>query len=149
MLIRILLEQVLQDDGRFLRATVAIDAFLGRGVAGLSVEVSVTVHIGEEVAIHAMHAHLEVNVLEMHRHVGRRGVAGLLPLVGDGSRQLFGVDVLDLLPVMIQQVAARILLVHRAEHPPVPVKIGELRVLELRVDIGVRPLKELLAGNLA
>ena len=70
-------------------------------------------------AVHALHAFGEVNVLEMHR------VLPLLRIVrGD-----HGV-------VEVEHVALFVLLENGAENPAVAVVIGELRLLQLRVQLG-------------
>ena len=54
----------------------------------------------------------------------------------DGLLELVFVVVRNDVVVGIQQIALAVALVHRAKHPAVAVEIGELRVLELRVEFG-------------
>ena len=109
-----------RDEPRALAdGAVAVDALNGRGRARFAVEIAVAVDVREEMAVHALHAFGEVNVLEMHR------VLPLLRIVrGD-----HGV-------VEVEHVALFVLLENGAENPAVAVVIGELRLLQLRVQLG-------------
>src|SRR5260370_5774330 len=93
--------------------TVAIDAVDLNGVASLSVQLSIPVSILGEMSVNAMHSFFEVNVLEMH------GPAEFVGILGRDDIVLF-----------IEQIALAILLVNRAEYPPVAMKIGKLGVLK-------------------
>ena len=100
---------------------VAIDAIEFDGGARLAVEFSVAVAVLLEVAIHALHAFLEMDVREVH---------GFLEFLGIlGTTILFSVE----------QVALAVALEHGAEEPAVAVKIGELRVCQFRVEFGAAP----------
>ncbi len=93
-------------------------------------QVTVAVRILREVAIDAVHADIHVNRGHLYR---------LLPLL----RIVVGNDV----SLGIEQVALAITLVDRAEIPAVTVIVGELRVLQLRIELAdtleelqIRPL---------
>ncbi len=95
--------------------------------ARLAVEFSIAVGVLLKVAIHAVHAFFQVNVGEVHH---------LLELLGIVKR--------NGLPVRIQQVSLAVVFVHRAEHPAVSVKIGELRLRQLSVEFRAASLLQKL-----
>ena len=97
---------------------VAVDAIDLHGVPRLAVQLAVAVVVLLEMAIHALHAALEMDVLQVHR----------LP-------EFLRVVVRHDLVVRVEQRALAIALVDRAEDPAVAVEIGKLRVLELRVEL--------------
>ena len=76
-------------------------------------------HVAQEMAVHALHPVLEMDVFQ---------VDGLLPLVRVVRSNLVVVEV--------EHVAVPVLLEDGLEHPAVAVVIGELRVLELGVQLG-------------
>ena len=104
--------------GRCVDGAVAIDALDRRRVARLAVELAVAVHVDVEMAIDALHAVREMDVLEVHR-----------------LRELLRIVVRDLVVLEVEQVAFAILLEDGAEDPAVAVVVGELRVLQLRIQL--------------
>ena len=103
----------------------------------------VAVHVLLEVAVDAVHAALGVHVLQVHRLArlrheatarDRRGV-DLLAQCWDHAGELVLLVVGDDRAVLVEQVALAVHLEDRAEDPAVAVVVGELRVLELRVDL--------------
>src|SRR5688572_12766251 len=98
---------------------MAVDAIDLDRVPRLAVQLAVAVIVLVEMAVDALHAALEVNVLEVN------GLAELLRVV-----------VRNDLVVGVEQLAFAIALVDRPENPAVAVEVGELRVLELRVELG-------------
>ncbi len=95
--------------GARLNAAVTVNAVNLHGVARLAVETPIAVIVLGEVTIDAMHAFLQMNVLEMHR---------LLELVRIVRR--------DGLSVLVEHLTVEIALVHRAVVPAMAMKIGEL-----------------------
>src|ERR1700692_1179044 len=97
-----------------LDGPVAIDAIDLNRVAGLAIQLAVAVAVLLEVAVDAVHAELEVDVLQ---------VDGLLKLVfvlgGDG------------LAVFVEKVALAVAAEDGAEDPAVAVEVAELGGLEL------------------
>ncbi len=87
-------------------------------VARLAVKLAVAVDVDFEMAIDALHAAREMDVFQMHRF-------------GEFLR----IVVRDLVVVQIEQVAFAILLEDGAEDPAVAVVVGELRVLQLRIQL--------------
>ena len=102
-----------------LDGTVAVYAIDLDRVAGFAVELAVTVAVLLEMAVDALHAFFQVNVLE---------VDGLLEFVGiiEGDRLVFGVE----------QRAFAVVLENGAEDPAVAVEVSELSVLQLLVEFG-------------
>ena len=105
--------------GALLNRAVAIDAIDLDGVARFAVELAVAVAVLLEVAVDAVHALFEMDVLEVHR----------LP-------ELVGIFERDRLVVFVEQVALAIVLEDGAEDPAVAVEVGELGVLQLLVELG-------------
>jgi len=70
-------------------------------------------------AVHALHAVREMLVLEMNR-------------LGEFLRVVMGNDVF----LAVAQIAFAIMFEHRAENPAMTVIIGELRVRQLRIQLG-------------
>ena len=97
----------------------------------LGLDVAVAVAVLREVAVDALHAQVDVH---------RREVHGLL--------ELLRVVVGDHLAVRVEQVALAVAREDRAEVPAVAVVVGELDVLELRVELG-DVLRELRIAPLA
>jgi hypothetical protein len=83
-----------------------------------SVDVPIAVRVLSKVAINALHAEIDMDVLKMY---------GLLKL----SRIIKG----DYLAVFIEQVSLSITLVHGSKVPAVSVVIGELRGIKLWVEV--------------
>ena len=80
-------------------------------------DVAVAVIVLRVMAIDALHADVDVNRLQMH---------GLLPFVG--------IVVVDDLFVLVEQVALAVARIYAAEIPAVAVIVGELRILQLRIE---------------
>ena len=99
---------------RVLNRAVAIDAIDLDGGARFAVELAVAVAVLLEVAVDAVHALVEVDVLQV-----------------DGLLELVGIVEGDCLVVLVEQVALAVVLEDGAEDPAVAVVVGELRVLEL------------------
>jgi hypothetical protein len=83
------------------------------GVAHLTVELSVAVHVLLKVAIDALHPAFEVHVLEVDR------LGPLLRVCG-----------IDTLTFACDEISLSILLKDRTEDPSVPVEVSELIVFE-------------------
>ncbi len=83
----------------------------------LGLHVAVAVVVLREVAVDALHADVDVDRLQVH---------GLLPLVR--------IVVLDDLAILVEQVALAVARIDAAEVPAVTVIVGELRVVQLRVE---------------
>src|ERR671912_283069 len=98
---------------------MAVDAINLDRVSRLAVELAVAVIVLVEMAIDALHPTLEVDVLEVN-----------------GFSELLRVIVRNNLVVGVEELAFAIALVHGAENPAMAVEIGELRVIELRVELG-------------
>ena len=133
--------------GATARGAMAIGARDLDGHARLAVELAVAVVVLLEVAVHALHAALEMNVLQVHRLA-----AALVPRRARRRRRALGgrrasrcspplrpAPPLDAsftgAPVRVDQVALAIALEHRAEQPAVPVEIRKLRLLERAVEL--------------
>ena len=101
----------------FVDCSVAIDAVDGGRVARLAVKHAVAVHIEIEMAIPALHPFGEVHILQMDR------LGEFVPIV-----------VVDLVVLEIEQIAFAIVFENRTEDPAMSVIIGELGVLELRIE---------------
>ncbi len=99
-----------------LSGTVAIHAVDLDRRPRLGVQAAVAVVVLLEVAVHAVHPLLEVDVLQV-----------------DGFLELLRVVVLDDAALRIEQVALAVALEHGAEDPSVAVEVGELGGLELGV----------------
>ena len=95
---------------------MTIDAGDRGGVARLTVKLAVAVHIGEEMAVGALHSFGEMNILQM-----------------DGLGKLVRIFVRDFVVLQIEQIAFAIVFEDSAKDPAVPVVVGELRVLQLRI----------------
>ncbi len=104
--------------GPALDRAVAIGAVHLDGVARLAVELAVAVAVLGEVAVDAVHAFFQMDVLQLH---------GLLQLLLVGER--------DDVAVLVEQIAVAVLLEDGAEDPAVAVEVGELRVLQLAVEL--------------
>ena len=98
---------------------MAIDAFDGRGVARLAVKLAVAVHVGEKMAIAALHSVRKVDVLQVN-----------------GLGEFLGIVIRDRAIAEVEQVAFAILFENGAKDPAVTVIIGKLGVLELRIQLG-------------
>jgi len=98
---------------------VAVNALDGRGGTRLAVKFAVAMHVGQKVTVHAVHPLGQVNVFKM-----------------DGFGELLRSVVRNDVIIQIQQIAPAVLLEHRAEDPAMPVIIRELRLLELRIQLG-------------
>ena len=99
-----------------IHGAVAIDAIDRRGVARLAIELAVAVHVHFEMAIRALHPFRQMHVLQVDR-----------------LREFLRIVVRDFVVAQIEQIAFAIVLEDGAEDPAVAVIIGELRVLELRI----------------
>ena len=99
---------------------VAIDAGDGRGVARFAVKHAVAVNIEVEMAIAALHPVREMHVFQMHR-------------LGEFSRIVRDQSCCRR---RSSRLPLRSCLEDGAENPAVPVVIGKLRVLELRIEFG-------------
>src|SRR6266568_1397483 len=102
-----------------LDRSMAIDALDGCGGSGLTVEIAVAMHIGKKMAIDALHASVQMNIFEMDRF-------------GELLRRIRRNNLI----IQIQQVAFAVLLENSAENPAVPMIVGELRVLQFRIQLG-------------
>src|SRR5439155_27133013 len=76
-------------------------------------------HVGKKMAIDALHAAVQVNILEV-----------------DGFSELLRSISRNNLVIQIQEVAFAVLLEDSAENPAMPMIVGELRVLEFRIQLG-------------
>ncbi len=94
-------------------------------VARLAIQPAVAVIVLPEVAVDALHAFFEVDVLEVH-----------------GLAEAIGIVVRDDVVVRVEKIPAAIALVHGAVDPAMTVKIRKLRVPELRVEFGGPDLPE-------
>jgi hypothetical protein len=129
-------ELVAHDRRRRVGGAVAVNALDRDRVARLTVQLAVGVHIELEVAVDALHSHLEVDVLEMDRHLRRRrGVGTLHPSPQRRRLELRGRHALHRLVVRVEQSALAVLLEDRAKDPAVAVEVGELRVPQLVVQV--------------
>ena len=125
---------------------MAIDALDFDGGPHFAIEFAVAVGILHEMAIDAVHAFFEMNVHQVHRRavaIGRVRLLGALPaLLFDVLRhlhrrhQMFGRDVWYKRTLMIEEIALAILLVDRSINPAVAMEVGELRVLQMRIELG-------------
>ena len=107
------------------------------GRADFAVELCVSVNVLIEVTIDTVHATFEMDVHQMNRRVGSL-LARLLLLFcrrTNGGFQLGGGRLIDGFATIVKQVALTILLEDCAKHPAVPMKIGELRMARLRIEI--------------
>ena len=104
--------------GVLIRRAVTVLAIDLDGLGDLAVEVPVAVRVLREMAIHAVHADIDVHGGQVHRLLKLRGV-----LIGDP------------LTVLVEEMTAAIALVDRAEIPAMAVVIGELGVLHLGVSV--------------
>src|ERR1041385_6259497 len=86
--------------GPGLDSSVAIDALDGRGRPRLTIESAVAMHVGQEMAVGALHPFGEMNVLEMN-----------------GPGELLRVVVGNEVVLQVEQVALAILLEDGAENP--------------------------------
>ena len=134
-----------------LDGAVAVDAGDLNGIADLSVQLPVAVDILFEVAVRAMHAPLEMDILEVHGHVERE-----LPLRGrhrrpsgwiggsrlgrrqkrDGLLELVRRHRAHDLAIPIEQAPLPILLEHGPKDPTVSMKVAELNFVQFRIEIG-------------
>ena len=101
--------------------------------ADFAVQLRVAVRVLFEVAIDAVHPFLKMDIHEMHRDAVLR-----LAAVGMQHRvvELRGGLVFDDAIFVVEQSALAIFLEDRFEDPAVAVEVGELRVLEFRVEVG-------------
>src|ERR1700679_2094540 len=104
---------------------MAIHAIDLHRVARLAVEITVAMIVLPEMTVGTVHALFQMNVAELHRFLK-------FVLVVWRHHMAF----------RIQQIALAIALIDRAKHPAMAVKIGELRVLELLVELGAAGLFE-------
>ena len=114
---------------------MAVDALDLDGVSRLALEPPVAVHVLLEVTVDAMHALLEVDVLQVHGDAGaavRAAFDGRL----EGHLSVLRRDVRDDVAAGVEQAALAVVLEDRAEHPPVPVEVGELREVHAGVRVG-------------
>ena len=111
--------------GAFLDRAVAIGAVEFDRGARLGVQLSIAVNVLLEVAVHALHSFLEVDVLQVNSLVEFVRVVG-------------GND----FAISVEQIALSIALVNSAEDPAVAMEIGELTLLQLRIEFRVAQLLE-------
>src|SRR5262249_41461888 len=93
----------------------------------------------------AVHALLEVDVLQMDGNAGaavRPALDGRL----DGRLRARRRGVRDRIAARVEEAALPVVFEDRAEDPAVPVEVGELRQVELGVQVG-RALEEVGAGD--
>ena len=141
--------------GAGARGTVTVHAVDLDGIARLAVQVAVAVAVLREVAVDALHPPLEMNVLQVHRHACFRRLARRLrdrlavlsnkrrhALVRHGGRETVGARVLHGMILGVDQISMTVALEDGAKDPAVSVKIGELRVRELRVEFGRARLRQ-------
>ena len=102
---------------RLVDRAVAILALDFDRAHDFGLDVAVAVIVLGEVAVDALHADIDVDRLQVH---------GLLPLVR--------IVVLDDLAILVEQVALAVARIDAAEIPAVAVIVGELRVVQLRVE---------------
>ena len=95
---------------------MAIDARDRGRVARFAVKHAVAMNIDIEVAVSALHAVREMHIFQVH-----------------GFCEFFRIVVVDRVVVEIEQVAFAIVFENRAKDPAVPMVVGELGVLELRI----------------
>ena len=106
-----------RDERRPLRdGAVTVDAGGRRRVARLAVELAVAVDVGEEMAIDALHAVREMHIFQVHRF-------------GEFLR----VVMRDRMIVEVEHGAFAVVFEDGAKDPAVPVVVGKLGVLELRI----------------
>src|ERR1041384_8878 len=132
--------------GSFCYRTVTIYAIDFYRVADLAIELAVAVIVLLEMTIYAVHSFLEVNVLQVNRQPFVRRI------IGDafGSAfELVRVDISDDVVVRIEEVTFPIVFKHVAIDPSVSVEVGELSVLELRVDLVADRPEKVYAAPLA
>src|SRR5262249_13758414 len=108
-----------RERGVILDGAVAIGARDLDGIARLAVELAVAVRILLEVAVNAVHALFEVDVFQ---------VDSLGEFLWIGSRNDAA--------ILVEQISLAVALEHRAENPAVAVKVGELGVLQILVELG-------------
>src|SRR5690606_39391421 len=116
------------------------------GIGDFAVDQAVAVTILREVAIGALHAFLGVDVHQVDRLAGIR--AGLDELAFAFLAPFLGVVGRNQVTFGVEQVAFAVALEHRAEVPAVAVVVGELGVLELRIEV-VDVAQEVEIGPLA
>ena len=97
---------------------MTIDAVDLDGVTRLAIELAIAMAVLLEVAVDTVHPFFKMNVLQMH---------SLLELVGSVERDRF--------IAAVEQSAFAIVLEHCAENPSVTMEVGELRVLQLLVEL--------------
>ncbi len=114
------------EQGRaLLDRAVAIDAIEFDRGARLAEQFSRAVRVLLEMAIHALHSLLEVDVLEMH------GLAESIRVVERHD-----------VAVGVEQIPFAVSRVDGAIQPAVPVEIGKLRLLQFRVEFGASGARE-------
>ena len=114
-------------------AAVAIDAADFDRIGYLTIDQPVAVTVLCEVAIGALHALFGVDIHQVHRLAGIG--PGLHKFAFTAAAPLFRIVWIDQRPLRIEQIARPVAFEHRAEVPAVAVIIGELGVLEFRVEI--------------
>ena len=100
---------------------MAIGAIDFNGVSRLAVKLAVAVRILAEMAIHAVHAFFEVDVLEVH-----------------GFAEFFWIIERNDVVFLVEQVSLAVFFVDGAEDPAVAVEVGELRMLQILFEFGAR-----------
>src|SRR4029450_5516734 len=107
---------------------VTVHAFDLDGVAYFAVELPVAVHVLLEVAVDAVHALLEMDVLQVDGHARLAEARAL-----DRRGRVLGSRVAHDVVAGVEQPALAVVLEDGAEHPAVAVEVGELGERELVV----------------
>src|SRR5207247_11368154 len=104
---------------------MAVNAVNLDGICVLAVQLSVAVGVLSEMTIQTMHALLQMNVLEVHRHAGSTVLPLLLGPWSHRFLQFHGRDLAHDFAMVVQQVASSIPFDNCAEIPTMSFIVDE------------------------